>query len=101
MLYSYSPEEEKKRLFLIFLSEAKNGKDNYSHEVKKVLREVVDLCNGVKNIYNIDRNYFDIITGLAEHHEQFYKDLDLSNLDSKKYNKIITHIQQLDTLEYA
>ncbi len=101
MLYSYSPEEEKKRLFLIFLSDAKNGKDNYSHEVKKVLREVVDLCKGVKTIYNIDRNYFDIITGLAEHYEKFYKNLDLDSLDSNMYDKIITHIQQLDKLEYA
>jgi len=101
MLYSFSPEEEKKRLFLIFLSDAKHGRENYSTEVKKVLREVIDLCNNKKTIYNIDRNYFDIIIGLAEHQSKFYKNLDINKIDLNMYDTIINHVEQLDTLEYA
>lgn len=101
MLYSYSPEEEKKRLFIIFLSDAKHGKDNYTKEVKKVLKEVIDLCNNKKSVYNIDRNYFDIITGLAGNYNQFYKNLDINNIDSNLYDNIINQVKQLDTLEYA
>lgn len=101
MLYSYSPEQEKRRLFSIFLLDAMNGKVLYSNEVKKVLREVKDLCNQVKTIYNIDRNYFDIITDLAENFGSYYSSLDIENLDYNNYSEIRDQIQQLDKFEYA
>jgi hypothetical protein len=88
MLYSYNVEDEKAQIFSMFIEKIINGDNSYKEEVMRVLNEVKELSLDRKTLYSIDRNYFSVIMRLFESNSEFFKLVDLDNINNSDYRVI-------------
>jgi vacuolar-type H+-ATPase subunit C/Vma6 len=61
MLYSHNQENEKLKLFTIFLNQAANGNNKYANVVNSVIQETHQFAMGQKSLYNVNRDSINII----------------------------------------
>ncbi len=60
MLYSHNQENEKLKLFTIFLNQAAKGDDKYASVVNTVILETHLFAAGQKTLYTINRDSINI-----------------------------------------
>jgi hypothetical protein len=88
MLYSHNQDNEKVKLFTIFLDQAAKGNTKYEDAVNDVILETHQYAIGEKSLYNINRDSINII-------------LMLSNLDKKYFEELVDNPQQYDRRTYS
>jgi len=101
MLCSYSIEDEKINVFSLFLENAISGNSSYQEEVKKVIKEVKELCLGNKSIYTIDRNNFTIIQHLFYSDNEYFKNIDLEKINESDYKIIESKLRVKNEFAFA
>lgn len=84
MLYSHNQENEKLKLFTIFLTHAIEGNSDYASAVNDVIYETHQYTVGKKNLYDINRNSINIILLLTELDKPYFEQLSITPQD---YNK--------------
>lgn len=72
MLYSHNQENEKLKLFRIFLNQAANGNNQYASLVNNVIQETHQFAIGQKTLYNINRDAINIILLLSELDKSYF-----------------------------
>jgi hypothetical protein len=88
MLYSHNQENEKLKLFTIFLNHAAEGDSNYASAVNDVILETHKYAAGKKSLYNINRDSINII-------------LLLSGLDKLYFEHMSDNPQQYNQQTYS
>lgn len=88
MLYSHNQDNEKLKLFTIFLDQAAKGNEKYATAVNDVILETHQFVAGQKNLYNINRDSINII-------------LLLSNLDREYFVQLVDNPQDYNTGTYS
>lgn len=91
MLYSHNTENEKVKLFTLFLNRAIGGENAYATIVNEVILETHQYVSGDKTLYNINRDSFNLILLLAELESDFFKQLSNNPADYKAeiYGKVL------------
>ena len=85
IVFAPSIEEIKKNIFLLFIENHINGNNNYDPIINHVLREAKEYQNREKDIYNIDRNYFNIIVNLSKYGNDFISGLNIDCIEPSDY----------------
>lgn len=99
MLYSHNQENEKLKLFTIFLDHAKKGDSKYASVVNNVILETHQYAAGEKTIYNINRDLMHVILLLSSLDKNYFEQLkqNTNEYNQDTYSKvldIISHQQQ-------
>ncbi|MFI5219006.1 MAG: hypothetical protein ACHQNT_05905 [Bacteroidia bacterium] len=94
MLYSHSIESEKLNIFSLYLSSILEGNNNYKNEVDNVLKETHELATGMKNYYNINRDYFPIIVFFFREAPDFFTQHTFERTDDKVYKGVFDIMQR-------
>lgn len=91
MLYSHNQENEKLKLFTLFLNRALQGEGAYASIVNEVILETHQYTVGHKNLYEINRDSFNLILMLAELEATFFRGLsdDPSEYNAGIYTKVL------------
>ncbi len=91
MLYSHNQENEKLKLFTIFLSQAVKGDVKYASVVNNVILETHQFVAGQKSLYNINRDVINIIILLSTLDKQYFEELVDNPQDYGKqtYSKVL------------
>jgi hypothetical protein len=75
MLYSHNQENEKIKLFTIFLNQAAKGDNKYATVVNGVIQETHQFAKGEKSLYNINRDSINIILLLSALDKDYFLSL--------------------------
>ncbi|MBK8609378.1 MAG: hypothetical protein IPL84_05400 [Chitinophagaceae bacterium] len=96
MLYSHNQENEKLKLFTIFLNQAAKGDNNYASVVNNVIQETHEFAIGQKTLYNINRDSINIILLLSELDKSYFEALveNPQNYGSQTYSKVLEIISK-------
>ncbi|SDD77637.1 hypothetical protein [Niabella drilacis] len=91
MLYSHNQENEKLKLFTIFLTHAVEGNINYASAVNDVIHETHQYTVGEKSLYDINRDAINIILLLTDLDKSYFQQLSISPHDYNKqtYSKVL------------
>ena len=100
MLHSHNQENEKLKLFTIFLDNAVQGDNKYANVVNDVILETHQYVAGQKTIYNINRDLMHIILLLSGLDKGYFQQLNdnPTNYNTETYSKvldIISHQHQV------
>jgi hypothetical protein len=99
MLYSHNQEDEKIKLFTIFLNNAANGDSKYASVVNDVIWETHKYAIGEKTLYNLNKDSLNIILLLSNLNKPFFEQIGGNPIqyNDETYSKvleIISHQQQ-------
>lgn len=94
MLYSHNQENEKLKLFTIFLNHALEGDLKYASVVNDVILETHEYAVGKKSLYNINRDSINIILLLSDMDRPYFEQL----LDSPQQYNQQTYSKVLDII---
>jgi hypothetical protein len=91
MLYSHNPENEKLKLFTIFLNHAVKGDDKYASVVNNVILETHQYAAGEKTLYNINRDLMHIILMLSGLARPYFEELvdNPEQYNQQTYSKVL------------
>jgi len=96
MLYSHNQENEKLKLFRIFLNQAANGNNQYASLVDNVIQETHQFAIGQKTLYNINRDAINIILLLSELDKNYFEGLvdNPQEYGKQTYSKVLEIISK-------
>lgn len=96
MLYSHNQENEKLKLFTIFLNQAAEGDVKYASVVNNVILETHLFAAGQKTLYNINRDSINIILLLSNLAKSYFEQLvdNPQEYDKQTYSKVLEIISQ-------
>jgi len=96
MLYSHNQENEKLKLFTIFLSRAAKGDANYASVVNDVILEAHQFATGQKTLYNINRDQMNIILLLSDLDKPYFEHLvdNPQEYNQNTYSKVLEIISK-------
>lgn len=101
MLYSHNLENEKFDLFMLFLNKLINGESKYKKIVDDVIEEAALLANNSKDLYDINRENYSLIVYLKSKDSDFFKSLDIKEINNDNYKKILTILEHQRPISFA
>jgi len=89
MYYSHSAIDDQFNFFISFLTHAINGEKKYEAIVSPIIQDAHGLAIGEKNVYNIDRNNYQIIIYLIDNDFDFLKSVNIKDITKEDYKHVL------------
>jgi len=96
MLYSHNLEHDNLSLFTIFLNNAIQGREQYVPVVNQIIFETHMYSRGKKDLYSIDKDYFNIVLTLYASYQSYFEGLadNPLNYNADTYNGMLNVITE-------
>lgn len=97
MYYSISLNDKKFAFFINYLNNIIEGDTQYEDIIKPIISDAHALAIGTKDYYSIDRYGFPLIVFLVEKEKEYFKTIDLENINSEDYKHILSVANQVNS----
>lgn len=88
MMYAHNQESNKINSILLFLNFIIDGENKYKSYVDAIINDAIDLTNGEKTIYEINKDNFLVITKLQEYGQEIISSIEKGRFLVEDYKKI-------------